>query len=260
VEASVTVNRREFLLLAAGSTLACRSIAASADSISALRFKAIAFDGFAIFDPRPVAALAESLFPGKGSTLMEAWRTRQFEYQWLRALSHRYLDFLQATEESLRFAAQQLRLEISANQQQQLISQWSKLPVWPDVSEAVTALRNAGLRLAFLSNMTRSMLQDGVKRAQLDGMFEIILSTDQIHTYKPDPHAYRMAETALKLRREEILFVAFAGWDVAGAKWFGYPTFWVNRLDAQAEELGVEADASGRDLNSLVRFARMGTR
>jgi 2-haloacid dehalogenase len=251
----VSISRREFLLFAAGTTLACAPIAASTGSGSASQFKAIAFDGFAIFDPRPVAALAESLFPGKGSTLMDAWRTRQFEYQWLRALSHRYLDFLQATEESLRFAAQQLRLDMSTDQQQQLLSQWSKLPVWPDVSEAIAALRNAGLRLAFLSNMTRSMLQDGAKRARLDTMFEVILSTDQIHTYKPDPRAYRMAETGLKLRREEILFVAFAAWDVAGAKWFGYPTFWLNRLGAPAEELGVEANASGRDLNSLVRFA-----
>ena len=31
-----------------------------------LRFKAIAFDGFPIFDLRPVAALAETTFPGNG--------------------------------------------------------------------------------------------------------------------------------------------------------------------------------------------------
>jgi len=33
----------------------------------------MAFDGFAIFDPRPIAALAESLFPGNGSALMIVW-------------------------------------------------------------------------------------------------------------------------------------------------------------------------------------------
>jgi 2-haloacid dehalogenase len=65
-----------------------------------------------------------------------------------------------------------------------------------------------------------------------------------------------MAMDQLSLSREEILFVAFAGWDVAGAKWFGYPTFWLNRLASPAEELGVEADASGQDLNSLVQFVR----
>jgi hypothetical protein len=41
--------------------------------------------------------------------------------------------------------------------------------------------------------------------------------------------AYRLGTDALALDADEILFVAFAGWDVAGAKWFGYPTFWNNR-------------------------------
>ena len=47
---------------------------------------------------------------------------------------------------------------------------------------------------------------------------------------------------------------AIAGWDVARAKWFGYPTFWVNRSNAPAEELGVAPDGAGADLNDLVKF------
>jgi 2-haloacid dehalogenase len=65
-----------------------------------------------------------------------------------------------------------------------------------------------------------------------------------------------MAIDALKLTREDILFVAFAGWDVAGATWFGYPTFWVNRLNLPGEELGVAPDAMGRDLTDVVRFVK----
>ena len=48
--------------------------------------------------------------------------------------------------------------------------------------------------------------------------------------------------------------MAFAGRDVAGARWFGYPTFWVNRLDLPVEELAVAPDGAGRDLAGLVRF------
>ena len=99
-------------------------------------------------------------------------------------------------------------------------------------------------------NMTASMLNDGLKKARLEDKFEAIMSTDRIRSYKPDPRAYRMAMEELRLSREEILFVAFAAWDVVGAKWFGYPTFWLNRQGSPAEELGVEADASGQDCNS----------
>ena len=134
------------------------------------------------------------------------------------------------------------------------MSAWSDLQVCPDVPDSINALRNAGLRLAFLSNMTVAVLREGLKRARIEDRFEGVLSTDQIRSYKPDPLAYRMAMDDLLLSREEILFVAFASWDVAGAKWFGYPTYWLNRQASPAEALGVEADASGHDLNSLVQF------
>jgi 2-haloacid dehalogenase len=100
------------------------------------------------------------------------------------------------------------------------------------------------------------MLEAGIKNAGLDGVFEHVLSTDQIQAYKPDPRAYHMAIDAFQLTHEDILFAAFAGWDAAGAKWFGYPTFWVNRLNLPAEELGVAPDARGRDLTDLVSFVK----
>ena len=243
-------------MLAAGSVLASRTSISSAQIEPRSGFKAIAFDAFPIFDPRPVAAIAESLFPGKGAAIMNAWRTRQFEYQWLRVLSGHYADFLQTTEESLLFTSKQLQLELSQDKRQQLMSAWSNLQVWPDVHEAIEGLSEAGFRLSILSNMTASVLRGGLKKAGLEERFEAVLSTDQIRSFKPDPRAYQMAIDKLRLKREEILFVAFAGWDVAGAKWFGYPTFWANRLGAPMEELGVEADASGQDLNSLVRFVQ----
>ena len=81
-----------------------------------------------------------------------------------------------------------------------------------------------------------------------------MLSTDQGATYKPDPRAYQLGPDALKLTREEILFVAFAGWDAAGAKLFGYPTYWVNRQHLPAEEIGVRPDGSGGTLTDLVAF------
>jgi len=42
----------------------------------------------------------------------------------------------------------------------------------------------------------------------------------------------------LGLRKEEIVFAAFGGWDAVGAKWFGYPTFWVNRAHVARKSLG----------------------
>lgn len=248
------LDRRDFLLLTAGSVLACESSPAIALTPRQARFKAVAFDAFPIFDPRPIAALAESLFPGQGATIMNVWRTRQFDYQWLRTVSGQYVNFIQVTEDSLLFTMQQLQLELSVDKRQQLMSAWSNLTVWPDVPDAIKALRKAGLRLVFLSNMTASVLAAGLKKAHIDDAFEAVLSTDEIRSYKPDPKAYQLAIDHLQLSREQILFVPFAGWDVAGAKWFGYPTYWMNRLASPAEVLGVAADASGQNMNTLLQF------
>ena len=218
------------------------------------RFKAVAFDAFPIFDPRPVSARAEMLFPGRGAELINAWRTRQFEYQWLHSLAGRYSDFWNTTEEGLVYAARQLRLELTSEKRAQLMQPYIGLTSWPDVPAALTSLKSSGMRLAFLSNMTRKMLDAGIRASKLEGLFEHVLSTDRVRTHKPDPRAYQLALDAFGLEREEILFVAFAGWDAAGAKWFGYPTFWVNRLDAPPEELGVRPDGVGRDLNDLQAF------
>src|SRR5215467_3540994 len=57
-------------------------------------------------------------------------------------------------------------------------------------------------------------------------------STDRLRTHKPDPKAYQFGVDALHLKRGEILFVPFASWDLSGARWFGYPTSWVNRSGA----------------------------
>ena len=98
------------------------------------------------------------------------------------------------------------------------------------------------------------MLDAAVRNSGLQGMFEEHLSTDRVKAFKPDPRAYRMGVDALGMKKEEIAFAAFAGWDAAGAKFYGYPTFWVNRARAPLEELGVVPDGTGAGLNDLVSF------
>jgi 2-haloacid dehalogenase len=186
--------------------------------------------------------------------LTDEWRLRQFEYAWLRVLSRRYADFWQVTQDALVFAARKLSLELDTDARDTLMSAHLELVPWPDVAHGTDSLATSGLRLALLSNFTARMLESNLERSGLRARFDRVLSTDRAKTYKPDPRAYSLGTEALGLRREEILFVAHAGWDAAGAKAFGYPTFWVNRSDLPPEELGALPDGVGRDLSDLVRF------
>ena len=53
-----------------------------------------------------------------------------------------------------------------------------ELKAWPDVRSALVALREKGIQLAFLSNLTTRLLEAGIRNASLDGFFEHIISTD----------------------------------------------------------------------------------
>jgi 2-haloacid dehalogenase len=229
---------------------------AAAGDASPSRIKVVAFDAFPIFDPRPIAKSVEEAFPGQGAKLWDTWRSRLFEYQWLRALGGRYEDFMTAAEHGLVFSAKQQGLALTAEKQARLLDGFRNLKPWPDAAASISALRVEGVELIFLSNMTEAILRDGLRNAGLEKEFKAVLSTDAIHSYKPDPKAYALAMQRLGVKKDEILFVAFAGWDVAGAKWFGYPTYWVNRAGSQVEELGAHADGESRDLAGLVEFVK----
>jgi len=218
--------------------------------------KAVLFDAFPIFDPRPIAALAEELFPGDGAEFSDLWRDRQFEYCWLRTVGNTYRDFWQVTEEALVFAAQNLQLDLATEKRSRLMDSYLALKPWPDVVPVLDSLKNAGIRLGFLSNFTAKMLDACIKASGLDGRFEHVLSTDALKTYKPDPRAYAMGGEVFGLKREEIVFVAFAGWDATGAKWFGYPTYWANRRRQSAAEMGVAPDRNANDLSGLMSFVQ----
>ena len=225
-----------------------------AKEVTAPGIKAIAFDAFPIFDPRPIGKAAEEAFPGRGQGLMNIWLPRIFEYQWLRALGGRYENFMQTAESGLVFSAKKMNLELTPEKKKKLLSEFMSLNTWPDAATSIKKLKEMDIKLVFLSNMTEEMLINGLKKANLDKDFTFVISTDSIHSYKPAPEAYKLAVEKLSLKKEEILFVAFAGWDVVGAKWYGYPTFWVNRLGAPQEEIGAMPDGSGKDLSELVDF------
>jgi len=249
------LDRRDFLGLATGAVAGTLLGTSSVSAAGADKIQAIAFDAFPILDPRPVFTLAEELFPAKGTELSNAWRTRQFEYTWLRTLAGHYADFWQVTEDALVFAAKTLKLDLDAQRRTRLMSAYLNLKAWPDVAGALKSLKAAGIRLAFLSNFTTRMLEAGIRNSGLEGMFDQVLSTDAVKQFKPSPRAYQMAVDAFGLKPDAILFAAFAGWDAAGAKWFGFPTVWVNRLNSSAEQLAAAPDLTCGDLSGLVAFA-----
>jgi 2-haloacid dehalogenase len=128
----MTLNRRQFLNLAGGTV--ATSLLSTTQSVHAgakPAIKAIGFDAFTTFDPQSIFALTESLFPDRGAELSNLWRTRLFEYTWLRTLYGNYADFWQVAKDALEFAAQMLKLELTVQKREELMGAFLKLKAYP---------------------------------------------------------------------------------------------------------------------------------
>jgi 2-haloacid dehalogenase len=218
------------------------------------RYAAVAFDYFVLFNPDSVVAAVDRIAPGKGRDFTNLWRTRQFEYSWLRSITDRYVDFFAITRDALLYAASAMHVVLTAAHTDQLMDAYLRLTPWPDSAGALRRLRDADVRVITIANFSPAMLRANAEHAGLASLFDALVSTDANHTYKPDPRAYQLGVDRLKLDTRDIVFAAFGGWDAVGAKSFGYPTVWVNRLNQPREELGVDPDRTVTDLNGLLDF------
>ena len=197
----------------------------------------------------PWVSRCEEAFPGHGAAVTALWRTKQLEYTWLRSLMGRYEDFWRVTENGLMFACQSLGLVPSQEKIDHLMRAYLALDPFPDIPAALDAL--GGLPCSILSNGTPTMLSGVVRHAGLEDRFQHVLSVDELRTYKPNPVVYQFGRGSPGLPREQIGFVSSNGWDVAGAKAFGFHAYWLNRNNLPVEVLGVVPDRIVRSAMEL---------
>lgn len=172
---------------------------------------------------------------------------------WLSAHHYRpACRFFKVTEDALVYAAEAMKLDLSPEARRRLLNAYLTLKPWPDAAEALHRLRASGIRIISIANFSAKMLRSNAEGGGMADLFDELLSTEVNGTYKPDPRAYQLGMERLKLKKQEIVFAAFGGWDAYGAKRFGYPTYWVNRFGLPAEELGIEADGTSTNMDGLL--------
>jgi 2-haloacid dehalogenase len=225
-----------------------------ANSSTTFAVDAIVFDAYGtLFDVQSVAAIGERMFPGQGSALAQAWRTKQLEYTWLQSLmlsaAQRRQDFAAITAHALDYAADALGLPMQSQLRHRLLDAYLDLSPFPDAAPALASL--SPLRRIILSNGTRAMLEPLAASTGIAMHLETILSVDAAGIYKPSPRVYQLAVDHLKLAPARIGFVSSNGWDATGAKAFGFTAFWVNRAGAPLERHGPRPDAIIASLTEL---------
>ncbi len=217
--------------------------------------RAVVFDAYGtIFDVHSIAALADTLYPGRGRELSMLWRTKQIDYTRLRTMSDRYVPFSTVTRDALAFATQALGLPLDDAQAMALMQQYDRLAVFNDAAAVLAALKARGVPLAILSNGDPPMLEAVTAHARLGDTFDHLLSVDTVQRFKTAPEAYALGPQAFGCDARDLLFVSSNGWDACGAAWYGYRSFWIDRAGAPLEVLGVEPAGRGRTMHDVLAF------
>ena len=96
------------------------------------------------------------------------------------------------------------------------------------------------------------MLEPLARSTGLDDVLDGIMSVDEAGIYKPSPRVYQLAVDRLGVPPAAIAFVSSNGWDAAGAKAFGFTTFWINRDGVPTERHAPDPDFVLGSLHELV--------
>lgn len=193
------------------------------------------FDAYGTLFDVAGAARAHAAVAAHWQALAEDWRRKQLEYTWLRRIMEAHADFRTVTAEALDWALEAQGLPPTLHPD--LMALYDRLPAYPEVPEVLRSLATRGHRLAILSNGTPDMLASAVDAAGLGGLFEAVVSVEEIGCYKPDARVYALACARMGCTATDVTFASSNGWDIAGAARFGYQTCWINRARAPRDRL-----------------------
>lgn len=222
-----------------------------------LSVSAIAFDAFVLFNASAIIRRARDVVGDDATALVASASAKLFPYTWLYTSAGHYAGFEKLARDAFEAAALATGRALRSSQLDHIVSGYSALEPWPDVAGALDKLRGNGIRLAILSNLPRRALESGLTLGGIDGHFEHVLSTDEVGAFKPAPAAYALVASRLRLGVRSIGFAASAGWDAAGATWFGYPAVWVNRSHAPAETAHATPDIVTAGMEGVLSLAQI---
>jgi 2-haloacid dehalogenase len=207
------------------------------------------------------AGLTEALTPyleGKGYTanppsrLVTWWRRTHFESSMIDALLQReHTPYREIGHEAVDYTLDRAGIAHTRDEVVDLVAQIERLSPFPDVVDALAAIKRQGLQLAILSNGDRDMLERGVAYSGTAHLWDRVISVAEANCFKPHAAAYGTAARILGLRPEEILFVANHAFDCIGAKAAGMRTAFVDHRERPFGNSRYPPDLVVRDLAEL---------
>jgi 2-haloacid dehalogenase len=185
---------------------------------------------------------------GQPPHLLEAWYTRTLRDGMALSATGDYVAFTDVAESALRGLT---NYSLSDEQVAQIMAGWAELPAFPDAVPAITALTEAGVRVACLTNGSAYLASSFVNRSGLGALVDRVITVGEVFRWKPAGVVYRYAAEVMDIPAERMALVAAHDWDCHGAKRAGLTTGWVSRKSGGFGAPFAPPDVVGDDLTEV---------
>jgi 2-haloacid dehalogenase len=179
------------------------------------------------------------------------WFTQTLQLAMAAVLTNAYEDFGVQADTGLEMTARHYKVSMLGEEKNLILSTLRKLRPYPEVAQNLQRLRDAGLRLATLTNSTAQAAEAQLTHAGLRDLFEQVISADEIHCFKPAPEVYHLAARRLDVEPGQVRLVAAHDWDVTGALRAGCAAVFVARPGQVMNPFGPQPDIKGADLGEV---------
>ncbi len=180
------------------------------------------------------------------ASVRQLWFSQMLQSAFVSNITDAYVTFGEAAAAALSITEERQGVEVSEEDRQEILAGLRDLPPHPEVPGSLDRLRDAGFRLATLTNSAQEVAEAQIENAGLADRFEQVLSADTAKRLKPAPAPYRMAARSLGIPDRELRLIAAHAWDVAGALRAGCAAAFVARQPF--DPLVEEPDVVGADL------------
>ena len=151
-----------------------------------------------------------------------------------------YAPYAEILQSSFREAAERLGYRYPAYASDAFLTSLAHWMPFPDVNPALLRLSQRH-KLAIISNVDRTLL--GWTLRHFEAHFDILITAEDVRSYKPNPEIFRCALQRLGCAPEEILHVASgADLDLRPASALGFRVAYLNRKQLPAPLLPLEAE------------------
>lgn len=181
----------------------------------------------------------------------QLWFATMLQYALVLTVSGQYRPFPEIGAAALQMLAGNRNISLSETDARATLAPMTRAPAHADVPAALARLREAGFRLAALTNSSCAGVKAQLENAGIAGLFERQLSVETPGKFKPHRDVYLWAAAQMQVPPSDCMLVAAHAWDVAGAAWAGMRTAYLARTGPQAFPLAPAPDTAAADLEDF---------